>query len=187
MRRCVLSLLISVLIASGIACSKESAFIPELVYGDQIRGADATLRNFTAEAFRKGALLWRAAAAEGYIVQVKDETHLFDLRIEYFETNRKSKDFGKPTLITAKRGILQQGNKFMTITGNVFVEAPHQRKLRTEELFWDETKNMLYSNVPVTVEDGSGNVLTGRRGIVTDRSLSRTVFKGGVGSGSTKL
>ena len=49
------------------------------------------------------------------------------------------------------------------------------------------TRPHLYSNVPVTVEDGSGNVLTGRRGIVTDRSLSRTVFKGGVGSGSTKL
>ncbi len=175
------------LIAVSASCSKESAFIPELMYGDQIRGADATLRNFTAEAFRKGELLWRAAAAEGYIVQVKDETHLFDLHIEYFETNRKSKDFGKATIITGKRAVLQQGNKFMTISGNVFVEAPHNRKMKTEELFWDETKNMLYSNVPVTVQDGSGNVLTGKRGIITDRSLSRTVFKGGVGSGSTKL
>lgn len=169
------------------ACAKESAFIPELVYGDQVRGADATLRNFTAEAFRKGGLLWRAAAAEGYIVQIKDETHLFNLRIEYFETNRKSKDFGKATVITAKRAILQQGNKFMTISGNVYVEGPHNRKMKTEELFWDETKNSLYSNVPVTVQDGSGNVLTGMRGIVTDRSLSRTIFKGGVGSGSTKF
>ena len=169
------------------ACSKESAFIPELVYGDQVRGADATLRNFTAEAFRKGVLLWRAAAAEGYIVQIKDETHLYDLRIEYFETNRRSKDFGKATLVTGKRAVLQQGNKFMTISGNVLVEAPHNRKMKTEELFWDETKNSLYSNVPVTVLDGSGNVLTGRCGIVTDRSLSRTVFKCGVGSGSTKF
>lgn len=72
----------------------------------------------------------------------------------------------------------------MTISGNVLVEAPQGRKLRTEELFWDESKNSLYSNVAVTVQDGSGNVLTGTRGIVTDRSLSRTVFKGGVGAGS---
>jgi LPS export ABC transporter protein LptC len=168
-------------------CTKESAFIPELAYGDQVKGADATLRKFTAEAFRKGELLWRAAAAEGYIVQIKDETHLFDLNLEYFETNRKSKDFGKGTVITAKRAVLQQGNKFMTISGNVYVVGPHNRKLKTEELFWDESKNSLYSNVPVTVQDGSGNILTGKRGIVTDRSLSRTVFKGGVGSGSTKF
>ena len=117
-------------------------------------------------------------------MQVKDETHLYDLRIEYFESNRRSRDFGKATIVTAKKCILQQGNKFMTISGNVLVEAPQGRKLRTEELFWDESKNSLYSNVAVTVQDGSGNVLTGTRGIVTDRSLSRTVFKGGVGAGS---
>lgn len=175
------------ILAVFIGCSKESAFIPELMYGDQIRSADATLRNFTAEAFRKGELLWRAAAAEGYIVQIKDETYLFNVQIQHFETNKKSKDYGKATFVTGKRAVLQQGNKFMTISGDVFVEAPHGRKMRTEELFWDETKNMLYSNVPVTVQDGSGNVLTGTRGIITDRALSRTVFKGGVGSGSTKL
>jgi LPS export ABC transporter protein LptC len=173
--------------AAMAGCSKESAFIPELKHGDQVRGADATLRHFTAEAFRKGSLLWRMAAAEGYIVQVKDETHLFELNIEYFETNKKSRDYGKATVVTAKRAVLQQGNKFMTISGDVLVVAPHGRKMKTEELFWDEAKNSLYSNVPVTVQDGSGNVLTGTRGIVTDRSLSRTVFKGGVGSGSTKF
>lgn len=176
-----------ILLASAGACRKDSAFIPETEFSDQVGGADATLRNFTSEAFRKGVLLWRLAAAEGYIVQLKDETYLFDMHIEYFETNRKSKDFGKATLVTAKRGVLEQGSKFMKISGNVFVEAPHGRKLRTEELFWDEAKNMLYSNVPVTVEDGAGNILTGKRGITTDRALSRTVFRGGVGSGSTKL
>lgn len=157
------------------------------MHGDQVKGADATLRNFTAEAFRKGALLWKIAAEEGYIVQVRDETILFNMRIEYFETDRKSKDFGKATVVTAKKGHLQQGNKFMTISGDVLVEAPHGRKLKTQEIFWDEAKNSLYSNVPVTVQDGTGNVLTGTRGIVTDRSLSRTVFKGGVGAGSTNF
>jgi LPS export ABC transporter protein LptC len=166
------------------ACRKESAFVPELTHRDQVRGADATMRNFTAEAFRNGSILWRLAAAEGYLVQIKDETHLYDLRIEYFESNRKSRDYGKATIVTAKKCILQQGNKFMTISGNVLVEAPQGRKLKTEELFWDESKNSLYSNVAVTVQDGSGNVLTGTRGIITDRSLSRTVFKGGVGAGS---
>lgn len=184
MRRiCILLVVVSGLLSTG-ACRKESAFVPELTHRDQLRGADATMRNFTAEAFRKGAVLWRLAAVEGYLVQVKDETHLYDLRIEYFESNRRSRDFGKATIVTAKKCILQQGNKFMTISGNVLVEAPQGRKLRTEELFWDESKNSLYSNVAVTVQDGSGNVLTGTRGIVTDRSLSRTVFKGGVGAGS---
>lgn len=168
-------------------CRKDSAFIPELSHMDQVRGADATLRQFTAEAFRKGELLWRVAAGEGYIVQVKDETYLFDAHIEYFETNKKSKDYGKATVVTAKRCVLQQGSKFMTVTGNVLVEAPRGRKLKTEELYWDEAKNQLYSNVPVTVQDASGNTLTGTRGIVTDKSLSRTVFKGGVGSGSTNF
>lgn len=170
-----------------VACSKESAFIPELMHGDQVRGADATLRNFTSEAFKKGVLLWKVAAEEGYIVQVRDETILFNLRIEYYETDRKSKDFGKATIVTARKGHLQQGNKFMTISGDVLVIAPRGRKLKTQELFWDEAKNTLYSNVPVTVQDGSGNVLTGTRGIVTDRSLSRTVFKGGVGAGSASF
>lgn len=170
-----------------VACRRESAFIPELMHGDQVKGADATLRNFTAEAFKKGALLWKIAAEEGYIVQVKDETILFNMRIEYFETDRRSKDFGKATIVTAKKGHLQQGNKFMTISGDVLVVAPHGRRLKTQEIYWDEAKNSLYSNVPVTVEDGSGNVLTGMRGIETDRSLSRTVFKGGVGAGSTNF
>lgn len=157
------------------------------MHGDQVKGAHATLRNFTAEAFRKGGLLWKIAAEEGYIVQVRDETVLFNMRIEYFETDRKSKDYGKATIVTAKKGHLQQGNKFMTISGDVLVEAPHGRKLKTQEIFWDEAKNSLYSNVPVTVQDGTGNVLTGTRGIVTHRSLSRTVFKGGVGTGSTNF
>jgi LPS export ABC transporter protein LptC len=187
MRRRIFTLPIIASCLWGTVCSKESAFIPELSQGDQVRGADAALRNFTAEAFRKGVLLWRVAAREGYIVQIKDETLLYDLRIEYFESNRKSRDFGKSTIITAAKCILQQGNKFMTISGNVLVEAPHGRKMKTQELFWDEAKDSLYSNVPVTVLDGSGNVLTGTRGIVTDRSLSRTVFKGGVGAGSTRF
>ncbi|GAB4435571.1 MAG: hypothetical protein OHK0011_18750 [Turneriella sp.] len=178
----LITLLLSFWLA--LACRKESAFIPELTYSDQVPGADATMRNFTAEAFRNGGILWRLAAAEGYLVQVKDETHLYNLRIEYFESNRKSRDYGKATIVTAKKCILQQGNKFMTISGDVLVEAPQGRKLKTQELFWDESKNSLYSNVAVTVQDGSGNVLTGTRGIITDRSLSRTVFKGGVGAGS---
>lgn len=171
----------------GFSCGKDSAFIQENSHSDQVKGADATLRNFTAEAFRKGVLLWKVAAGEGYIVQVKDETYLFNAHIEYFETDKKSKDYGKATLITAKRCIMQQGNKFMTLAGDVYVEAPRGRKLKTQELYWDEPKNQLYSNVPVTVQDASGNVLTGTRGIVTDKSLSRTVFKGGVGSGATKF
>lgn len=184
MRRPRRLFIVFAILALAAACRKESAFVPELTHSDQLRGADATMRNFTAEAFRNGGILWRLAAVEGYLVQVKDETHLYDLRIEYFESNRRSRDFGKATIVTAKKCILQQGNKFMTISGNVLVEAPQGRKLRTEELFWDESKNSLYSNVAVTVQDGSGNVLTGTRGIVTDRSLSRTVFKGGVGAGS---
>jgi hypothetical protein len=103
--------------ASVIACRGESKFVPELAHSDLVRGADATLRNFTAEAFRKGAMLYRVAAQQGYIVQVKDETHLYDLRIEYFETNRKSKDFGKATIVTAKECKMEQGNRFMTIRG----------------------------------------------------------------------
>jgi len=184
MRRPLRLLTILLILTLAAFCRKESPFVPDLTYTDQVRGADATMRNFTAEAFRNGAILWRLAAAEGYLVQIKNETHLFDLRIEYYETNRKSRDFGKATIVTAKKCILEQGNKFMTVSGNVLVEAPHGRKLKTEELFWDESKNSLYSNVAVTVQDGAGNVLTGTRGIVTDRSLSRTVFKGGVGAGS---
>jgi LPS export ABC transporter protein LptC len=184
-----ISILLAVAIAILIAprCHKDSAFIPELTHMDQVKGADATLRQFTAEAFRKGELLWKVAAAEGYIVQVKDETYLFEAHIAYYETDKKSKDYGKATVVTAKRCVLQQGSKFMTVTGNVLVEAPRGRKLKTEELYWDEAKNQLYSNVPVTVQDASGNTLTGTRGIVTDKSLSRTVFKGGVGSGSTNF
>lgn len=185
--RITLLLAASVVIPMALGCRKDSAFIPELSRMDQVKGADATLRQFTAEAFRKGELLWKVAAEEGYLVQVKDETYLFNAHIEYFETDKKSKDYGKATVVTAKRCVLQQGSKFMTVTGNVLVVAPRGRKLKTEELYWDEAKNQLYSNVPVTVQDASGNTLTGTRGIVTDKSLSRTVFKGGVGSGSTNF
>ncbi|MCX7632484.1 MAG: LPS export ABC transporter periplasmic protein LptC [Turneriella sp.] len=172
-------------VALCYGCRKESAFVADFTYTDRVVGADAAMRNFTAEAMRNGVLLWRLRAEEGYLVQVRKETHLYGLRIEYFETNRRSRDFGKATVVTAQRAVLEQGNKFMTISGHVLVEAPRGRKLRTEELFWDENKNALYSNVAVTVEDGAGNILTGTRGIVTDRSLSRTVFKGGVGSAIT--
>ena len=165
------------------ACSKDSAFIPEPTHQEKILGADATLRHFTAEAFRGGKLLWRASASEAYLVHIRDETYLYDTRIEYFETNRRSRDFGRSTVVTAKQAILQQDNKFMTISGNVLVEAPQGRRLKTEQLFWDEKKNTLYSNVAVTINDGMGNTITGTRGITTDRSLSRTVFKGGIGSG----
>jgi len=169
------------------SCGKDSSFTPDPTSADQVKGADAALRIFKAEAFKKGEMLWRVEAKEGYIVQVKDETHLFDAYIEHFETDKKSKDYGKATIILGKKAVMEKGNKFMTLTGDVKVDAPRGRKLRTEELYWDEEKNMLYSNVPVTVYDESGNVLTGRKGIVTDRSLSRTVFKGGVGSGATKM
>lgn len=168
------------------ACGRDSAFIPDPTSADQVKGADAALRTFNAEAFKKGEMLWRVAAAEGYIVQVKDETHLFDAFIEHFETNKKSRDYGKATIITGKRAIMERGNKFMTLTGDVKVDAPHGRKLRTEELYWDEEKNKLYSNVSVTIIEANGDVLTGRKGIETDRTLSRTVFKSAVGGGTTK-
>lgn len=170
-------------LGSFFACKKESAFIQDPTHTEKITGADATLRNFTAEAFRDGRLLWRAAAEEAYLVQIRDETYLFNTRLEYFETNPKSRDYSKSTIVNAKKVILQKGNKFMQISGNVLVNAPHNRRLKTEELFWDESKNSLYSNVAVTIDDGMGNIITGTRGVKTDRTLSRTVFKGGVGSG----
>ncbi len=95
----------------------------------------------------KGKLVAQIAA--GYIANYakKNETHLEDsVQVDFYDSDGKHS-----SVLTAEKGVVDNNTKNLVATGNVIVVSDSGVVLRSRELKWDNRKEKIVSDVPVTI------------------------------------
>jgi len=77
--------------------------------------------------------------------------------------------------LRADYGIRYPNKYLIKVTGNVIVSNPKGDTLNTEELFWDENKNIIYSNTFVKVKEPDKIILA--EGFTSDVNFMHYTFK----------
>ena len=97
--------------------------------------------------------------------------------VEFYDDSLKTE-----TILKANHAFYFTEEKFWEAKGNVIVNnLAESRKLNTEELFWDEIKQIIYSNSYTKVET-SDEVSYGERGFEADERFNKWRLKGYTGT-----
>ncbi len=97
--------------------------------------------------------------------------------VEFYDDSLKTE-----TILKANHAFYFTEEKFWEAKGNVIVNnLAESRKLNTEELFWDEIKQIIYSNSYTKVETAD-EVSYGERGFEADERFNKWRLKGYTGT-----
>lgn len=121
-----------------------------------VLGTDADLRIDQAHMVQnnQGRKEWEMWAETALVYRKKDETHLQDLRMRLY-----SRD-GKPTDISARRGVMGNQRRNVTVSGDVVIRTSDGVTLRTDSLRYDPQEHRVDSE-DLIVLNGSTFHLTG--------------------------
>lgn len=113
-----------------------------------VLGTDADLRIDKAHMVQnnKGRKDWEMWADTALVYRKKDETHLQNLRIHLYARD------GKPTYVTAQRGVLGNQTRDITVTGNVVIRTSDGVTLQTEALYYSPKEHRVVSESPIIME-----------------------------------
>lgn len=127
-----------------ISFSRERTLGAEIIYSDsavvKARGTAPILDKITP------------SVGGGYQEMIKG------VKIDFF--NQQGKLNGT---LTADYAIKKDAEQITTFKKNVVVKSAQGDTFSSEELIWDESKKIFYSNLPVTVKQPDGNILNGMR------------------------
>ncbi|MCK5266802.1 MAG: LPS export ABC transporter periplasmic protein LptC [Spirochaetes bacterium] len=104
---------------------------------------------------KNGQLLWRLRAREGRIFEREQKVYLTDFLMFFYKNGQHV------STLRARRGIIYQKSRKIISKKSVFVKSSTGRTLQTEELYWDNQKNIMYNEVFNTLTREDGSVLTG--------------------------
>ena len=131
------------------------------------------MENIHLTSTKEGKVVWILDAAkaqmEGKVI------HLWNLKIEYMYKK------GKPFVITALRGTLDEKNKMGKIWGDVTVRF-HGETLNVDEMIWNLDQNTLETSLPFKVTgrslaEGVGFVAKPSQGWVKVKKLKKVVIR----------
>ncbi len=88
-----------------------------------------------------------------------------------------NEDMKPISTINANFAVYYQKQKLWKISGNVVVVNEAGAKLKTQELYYDEQNEQIFSIKFVEVYDTSGSVLRGKGGFVSNLQFTRYEFK----------
>ena len=123
--------------------------VPQIeVGGISVLGMDADLRIDKAHMVQnnKGRTEWEMWADTALVYRKKDETHLQKLRMKLYSRE------GKPTDITAERGVLGNQSRAITITGNVLIRTSDGVTLQTDALHYNPKEHSVATESPIVLQ-----------------------------------
>jgi len=131
------------------------------------------MENVHLTSTKEGKVAWILDAAKAQMVG--KVIHLWDLQIKYMYKR------GKPVLITAKRGILDEKKKIGKIWDQVTIRFQGET-LKVAEMVWNLEKNTLETDLPFkvtgkTLAEGTGFVAKPSTGWVRVKKLKKVVIR----------
>jgi LPS export ABC transporter protein LptC len=101
------------------------------------------------------------------------------LLVIFFDENQK-----ETNRIVADNGIRRESEKLIELRKNVVVTTQKGDVFKSEELFWDETKKIFYSNQTVNITKPDGTSITGTQ-FKSDQTFERPIISNATGSLAT--
>ena len=94
--------------------------------------------------------------------------HFFDqgVEIEFFD----EQDVMEST-VSANQGVFRKDKGIAELTGDVVVTNTKDERLLTEQLFWDKSKDSVYTYKPVRIETPE-EIITGSRGLRSNTTFT---------------
>ncbi len=131
------------------------------------------MENIHLTSTKEGKVLWLLDAARA---KMRNKViHLWDLKIEYIYQK------GKPVVITAQRGILDNRKKLGKIWGDVTIRFRGET-LKVDEMIWNLEKNTIETSLPFkvtgrTLAQGVGFIAKPSMGWVKVKKLKKVVIR----------
>jgi LPS export ABC transporter protein LptC len=153
---------IIIMLGLGSACNQEP---PKLSLPSYPKQAEPTVlfEGFHMRSMNSDSPEWDFSARAAQIFERDQWARAQDISVIYY-------DKGKPvSTLTAGRGFFETQGRNMRAEQNVVMVSQEGSILKTELLQWDNTKNKIFTDRPVTVIR-EGNVLTGI-GLLADSEL----------------
>ncbi len=94
------------------------------------------------------------------------------VEIEFFDPSGRSRSH-----MTSDEGILQRQSKIAEMKGNVVLTNYKGERLETDQLFWDDRKDSIYTTRPVRIETPD-KIITGSRGLRSNTSFTAYTIYG---------
>ncbi|OGL69679.1 MAG: LPS export ABC transporter periplasmic protein LptC [Candidatus Tectomicrobia bacterium RIFCSPLOWO2_12_FULL_69_37] len=116
--------------------------------GISVLGTDADLRIDKAHMVQnhKGRMDWEMWADTALVYRKKDETHLQTLRMRLYSRE------GKPTDVTAERGVMGNQSRNVTLTGNVLIRTSDGITMRTDSLHYNPKEHRVLTDSPIVLQ-----------------------------------
>lgn len=147
------------------SCGEGPKFRPNLPLGDNAADVpNYVIENFSLASSDSGNMRWKLRAKAAQVFELKKKAHAQDVYLESYDSE------GKKTILTCRRAVINTDNYFMEAEGNVKVRSHNKVEVHTEKLFWDEKKQVFYTDAPVAVYK-ENSVLRGV-GLESDREMT---------------
>ena len=101
------------------------------------------------------------------------------LTVIFFDENQK-----ETSRIVADHGIRREQEKLVELRGNVVVTTQKGDVFKSEELFWDESKKIFYSNQLVNITKPDGTSINGTN-FQSDQNFENPIIQNATGSLAT--
>jgi LPS export ABC transporter protein LptC len=161
------------LLALFCSCGNGPKFRPSLPLGETAADVPSyVIENFKMTSSEAGSVRWNMRAKAAQVFELKRKAHAQSVYLETFDSE------GKKTILTCKRAVINTDTYFLEAEGSVKVRAPNRIEVHTEKLFWDEKKQIFYTDAPVAVFK-EGSVLRGI-GLESDREMTNLKILKGV-------
>lgn len=125
------------------SCKKNNSLRVE---NEKESGSTISLRNFKRDAFNdKGKLLWVLKSEEAFVYVKENKSIFYKLDFDEYKEGKISSE------LKSDRGMIDQKEKKLILTGNIILTTSDKKILKTEELFYDLNEEKLSTEKEVQI------------------------------------
>jgi LPS export ABC transporter protein LptC len=112
------------------------------------KGIDLIMRRVRLIEKKGGQKEWELVAKRAEFSKTENKINMEDIKATFYPVNRK------PVTISSKKGIVNNENKNIELSGDVFIKSDDGLKLNTENLTWVASKRILETDDFVEITGG---------------------------------
>ena len=168
LRKLLLLVSLSLIILITIFLLKNKNKLPKSIDVKIVKtGIDVSIENFHLIEEKEGKKQWELNADKAEVINSKGITRLRNIELNFFQKS------GNKLLVFADKGIIQNNNNNIELTGNIEVSNSDGYKLKTDNLNWISDKKTIQTDDLIEIS-GKDLSISGKRMTV---NVESEVFK----------
>ena len=168
LRKLLLLVSVSLIILITVFLLKNKHKLPKSIDVKIVKtGIDVSIENFHLIEEKEGKKQWELNADKAEVINSKGITRLSNIELNFFQKS------GNKLLVFADKGIIQNNNNNIELTGNIEVSNSDGYKLKTDNLNWISDKKTIQTDDLIEIS-GKDLSISGKRMTV---NVESEVFK----------